>query len=47
MSAPANTGVQSASYLPCEHCAEGSLSWDPTEQASVCVACGESTGGEE
>jgi uncharacterized protein (DUF983 family) len=40
MSAPANTGVHSATYMPCDDCAEGSLSWDPVAQTSVCVACG-------
>ncbi|WP_185977325.1 hypothetical protein [Haloglomus irregulare] len=44
MSAPTNTGVRSASYMPCDHCTEGSLSWDPTRRTSVCVACGASTG---
>jgi ribosomal protein S27E len=33
----------SANYMPCEHCGEGSLVYDPAIKASRCRACGEAS----
>jgi ribosomal protein S27E len=43
---PATTGpdgafAPSANYMPCEHCGEGTLVYDPDLRASRCRACGE------
>jgi len=32
---------RSASYLPCNNCAEGSLVWDAEAGESRCACCGE------
>ncbi|MFB6142901.1 MAG: hypothetical protein ABEJ30_06115 [Halorientalis sp.] len=33
--------LRSANYMPCRHCEEGALVYDPELEASRCRACGE------
>ncbi|MEF8907311.1 MAG: hypothetical protein V5A13_05585 [Haloarculaceae archaeon] len=38
---PDGAFVPSANYMPCEHCGEGTLGYDPDLRVSRCRACGE------
>jgi uncharacterized protein (DUF983 family) len=44
---PDATYTPSANYMPCEHCGEGSLVYDPELETSRCRACGEPAVPEE